>query len=621
MKVVLRSLMVVLLMVVSAHAQSEIIDFDSDRWNMINAEIVDHLGRKSLSGYAVLNDVEFENGVIEVDIAADGSRSYPGILFRIQSPGNNERFYTRPHRTTGLYEDALQYTPTINGIAGWQLYSGEGFTAAATIPYNQWVHVKMEISGTQARVFIDNADEPALVINDLKHGISNGAIGLLGPKDATARFSNFQYRIDDNLRFEPPPEIQPTFGILTDWEISPSFKGSVIDPERTPEEQGLTDLTWEQVTCEPTGLVDIARYRNSGGGESDWVWARTNIAAEETEVRKIWFGYSDYVFVFLNGKLLFTGNSAYHARDPAFQGIIGLNDCVYLPLKKGQNELLMLVGETFGGWGFMAQDGDALFEHEGMTKAWDLQQTFKYPESALYDPARDILYVSNYFNGGREFISKVKPTGEVETLEWVTGLMRPTGLAIHGGKLYAVERRSLAKIDLESGEILARYPIPGSIFPNDVAFDASGNAYISDNERQVLYKFDGDTIDVWLENEQIFRPNGLLVDGDALLVGNTGDGCLKSVGLADKMINTIACFGRGSNVDGLCPDGRGNYIVSDFNGRVFVVSPTGEITNLLNTSAQKIYCADLTYIPKHKLMVIPTLYDCRLMAYKCALPE
>ena len=86
----------------SAHAQGEIVDFDSERWDILDGEVVEHLGRKALLGTATLKDVQFTDGVIEVDIAGNGFvRSYPGIVFRKQSDTDLERFYIRPHRGGG----------------------------------------------------------------------------------------------------------------------------------------------------------------------------------------------------------------------------------------------------------------------------------------------------------------------------------------------------------------------------------------------------------------------------------------------------------------------------------------------------------------------------------------
>ncbi len=618
MRFVAPFLLCLMLIPPSVIAQDDFVDFESDRWDLKNAEMVEYMDRKCLIGNAFLKDVEFENGVIEVDIAVTArSRSYPGIVFRMQSPANYERFYIRPHRSP-FYSDALQYTPCFNGIDGWQLYNGEGCTALADILPDRWIHVKMEVFGKQAKVFLDDAQQPALVITDLGHGVSKGTIGLMGPSDKTAYFSNFRYRTDNTLQFDPPPEIETPLGMITEWELSQAFDFTTIDLERTPDEQGLTDITWQKVQSGPTGLVDISRFVGRTSPVGDCVFARTVIGSDRDTVLNLKFGYSDAVSVFLNGNLLFFGNSAYRQRDPSFLGIVGLNDAVYLPLKQGENELLLSVVESFGGWGFICQDGNAVFQNESLTKLWELPRKLRFPESVVYDRKRAVLYVSNYSLPGGGFVSKINLDGQIEELEWVGGLNRPTGLWIFNDKLYAVDRANLVEIDIDSARIANKYPVPGAAFINDVVFDSKGNAYITDTRASAIYKFSNGKFEVWLQGGEIGNPNGLYVDKNKLIVGNSGDGCLKSVNLSDKKISTITCLGSGSNMDGIRSDGTGNYIISDYNGRVFRVSASGQKTQLLNTKTPGMFCADLEYIPEQRLLVIPSLYDNRIVAYRLA---
>ena len=68
----------------------------------------------------------------------------------MQSRDETERLYIRPHRA-GLYADAVQYTPVFNGLAGWQLYNGDGFTNSVLFPLNEWVLVRIEVAGRQGR--------------------------------------------------------------------------------------------------------------------------------------------------------------------------------------------------------------------------------------------------------------------------------------------------------------------------------------------------------------------------------------------------------------------------------------------------------------------------------------
>jgi len=76
-------------------------------------------------------------------------------------------------------------------------------------------------------------------------------------------------------------------------------------------------------------------------------------------VRKLYLGYSDEVSVFLNGRILYRGRSAQSFRDPGFLGIVSPDDdALYLPLRKGSNELVLALGELGGGWGFVARLAD-----------------------------------------------------------------------------------------------------------------------------------------------------------------------------------------------------------------------------------------------------------------------
>jgi hypothetical protein len=271
---------------VKVAAQQNVVDFTSDRWVLQDAEIVQHLDRTCLMGAAYLKDVEFENGVIEVDIAVKRERTYEGLMFRRQSNDDYEEFYIRPHRTK-FYTDALQYAPVINGISCWQLYNGPGYTAGAEIPFDQWVHMKMEISGKQARVFLGDAETPALTITDLKRGVGKGAVGVKGLRDNAAYFSNFSYRITDDLQFDSPAIIDTPPGLVTDWQISQTFNLSRIDMEKHPQEQDLASIEWRPASAEPSGLVNLARYVRRSGNEPDCIVAKTivNSDADETRTR------------------------------------------------------------------------------------------------------------------------------------------------------------------------------------------------------------------------------------------------------------------------------------------------------------------------------------------------
>ncbi|MCD4747081.1 MAG: SMP-30/gluconolactonase/LRE family protein [Bacteroidales bacterium] len=609
----------ILLIPICVHAQNDIIPFNSDNWQIFSGKLEEHLGRQSLSGSAMLKDVEFEDGIIEFDIAVTGQRSYPGIRFRAQSRANAENIYIRPH-IIGVSQDALQYTPIFNNEACWQLYNGDGFTTGIDMPENEWVHVKIEVSGSQARVYIGNTKNPTLKIEYLKHGKSKGGIALISPANGSAHFSNFKINSTAKLNFNPPLKEETPPGMITDWEISQPFKYSKIDLEKNPIQQGLTDIKWQKVNCEESGLVNISRNIQRRGREPDFIFARTFLESDKTEIKELKFGYSDYIVIFLNGELLFSGSSPYQGRGTAFLGIIGLYDAVMLPLKKGQNELLLIVGETFGGWGFMCQDGKAVYQDRNLKKLWETERVFTTSESVLYDPKREVLYVTNFdqFNMGnpraQQFISKVSLDGEIEDLKWVDSLNNPLGITIHNDRLFVTERKAIAEIDLDKGEVIKRYPIPGSVFLNDIAIDDSGKIYITDSRKNVIWRYSDGAAEEWLTGDEVIDPNVLYVQGDILFFGNSGDQSLKSVNLLDKSIKTIAKFETGF-IDGFRIDNNGNYLVSLWRGKLFRVTPQGEVTKILDTTTPGYYSADFEYIKEKKMLIIPTFFGNTLTAY------
>ena len=350
------TLICMLLLARGAVAQVDVIDFENERWVFQGSDtrIEEYLGKKSLTGRGYLADLEFENGIIEWDIAFEGSQAYAGVYFRMQSEEDFELFYLRPHCSN--QPDALQYHPAFNGGDGWQLYNGDGFTATASIPYRRWLHVKIEVSGKQARVYLDNSDAPALVIDDLKHGVSRGTMGPWSYGNGLAQsvhFANFRYKEDDGISFEAAPEPETPPGMIAVWELSQAIEAKEIATELPFGDQEAAKLTWKTVESEASGLVNVSRFRKRP--RSSYVLAKTLIRSEKEQIKKLTFGYSDRIAIFLNGKVLFQGNSTFLSRDPEFLGIVGLHDAVFLNLEQGDNQLMLMVLEHFGGWGYMCQ--------------------------------------------------------------------------------------------------------------------------------------------------------------------------------------------------------------------------------------------------------------------------
>ena len=343
---------------------------DTTHWSLEgNADVTDYLGRRCLhldGAEAKVRNLELRDGVVDVDVATPASRGFFGIEFRIDREDRDaEWVYLRQHKSGA--PDAMQYTPILNTGLNWQLYNGPGFTGAVDIPRNKWFHLRLVITGAQAKLYVGNMAKPALVMDDLKSGIKKGRVALAVLTGATY-FSNFEVRATPDSPWERHlPPMPP--GTLTRWSLSPSYDALERNLERPLSPAESDSMRWQDVQAEPPGLVPINRYRDSPhpmvSFANDFskrlepqpgtrvVYARTTITSGGDELRKLCIGYSDEVSVFLNGRILFRGRSAQNFRDPAFLGILSPDDdAVYLPLKKGRNELVLAVSELGGGWGF-----------------------------------------------------------------------------------------------------------------------------------------------------------------------------------------------------------------------------------------------------------------------------
>jgi hypothetical protein len=349
---------------------------DSPRWDLEGqARTTEYLGRKCLildGGAASLKDFEMRDGVVDLDVATTARRGFFGIQFRIDGDGaNGEWVYLRQHKS-GL-PDAMQYTPVLHTGLNWQLYNGPGFTGAVDIPREEWFHLRLEVTGAQAKFYVKDLDKPALVMPDLKSGVQKGQVALAVLTGATY-FSNFEITSTPDVPWERHLRPIPP-GTLTQWSLSPSYDALARNLEHALSSAESDAIQWQHVEAEPPGFVVINRYRESPHPIVSFahdfskrlepqpgmkvVFARTSIDSPRDQVKKLYVGYSDDVSVFLNRRILFRGRSAQNFRDPAFLGIVNPeNDAVYLPLKKGSNELMLAVSELGGGWGFICRLAD-----------------------------------------------------------------------------------------------------------------------------------------------------------------------------------------------------------------------------------------------------------------------
>ncbi len=333
--------------------------FDSDRWrfNATEARVEQYLGRQSLAlkgGIATLADARFTDGWIEFDVALDGERGFAGGVWRVQDPRNYEEFYLRPHQSGN--PDATQYTPVFNGIAGWQLYHGERYAVPATYRFDEWIRVKILFSGAHAEMYIGDMEKPLLFVDDLKRSVEPGAVGVSALNFAPAHFSSFSFLGTDSppIQGRPgTPEPVPQ-GVIPSWWVSEVFAERTLEGRTSLGREDVAARSWTRLETERSGLANLARVQGINLRKNT-VLARKVILSDREQTKKLDFGFSDRVRVYLNGRLLFRGDDTYRSRDYRFLGSIGYFDALYLPLQEGGNELVMAVSEELGGWGVQAK--------------------------------------------------------------------------------------------------------------------------------------------------------------------------------------------------------------------------------------------------------------------------
>ncbi|MBK7871100.1 MAG: DUF1080 domain-containing protein [Saprospiraceae bacterium] len=349
---------------------AQVIPFTSEQWefNTSTKTIEDFQGKPSLylQGVAYLKDVAFQNGIIEFDINLIERRAFAGVIFRIREGGNYEEIYLRPHQSGK--PDAMQYTPVINGMSGWQLYHDQGkpgstnlndwkmesvggFNTPYVFPFEQWMHFKLVVAGTEAELYLNDEKEPILHINELKHGLTTGSIGIQSGT-SPMRFANFSYTKTDNITLmktaPKPAALAPN--LITKWMISDAFGEKELENLTELTATFLKNRKWEVLNAERSGLANISTLR-AQTNENNTVLAKIEINSTKDQLKKLDLGYSDRARVYCNGVILYSGNNNNQVQDYRHLGTIGFYNSIYLPLKKGKNEIMIAVSENFGGWG------------------------------------------------------------------------------------------------------------------------------------------------------------------------------------------------------------------------------------------------------------------------------
>ncbi len=161
-------------------------------------------GDGELNPLAVIQNLEFWNGVIEAEIsgapapgAGEGARGFVGLAFRMQKDHRTyDAFYLRP--TNGRADDQVRRNHSAQYISNpawpWprlRKETPEKYEAYVDLVPGDWTKVKIEVRGEQARLYVHDQPQPTLIVNDVKSGAQgSGAIALWVGPGTIAHFRN-----------------------------------------------------------------------------------------------------------------------------------------------------------------------------------------------------------------------------------------------------------------------------------------------------------------------------------------------------------------------------------------------------------------------------------------------
>lgn len=184
----------------------------------VRAEPVMYLGRSAMrvtdtgpqdlddaGRFAVVPGSSFQNGIIEVNLSGDTTphappdlRGFVGIAFRVTPDRSHfECFYLRPKN--GRSEDQLQRNHSVQYISipgfGWQELRSKSpgkYESYVDLVPGQWTRVRIHVMRSRAELYVNGAEQPALIVNDLKQSSASGAIALWVGPGTIAHFSDLK---------------------------------------------------------------------------------------------------------------------------------------------------------------------------------------------------------------------------------------------------------------------------------------------------------------------------------------------------------------------------------------------------------------------------------------------
>lgn len=123
-------------------------------------------------------------------------RGFIGVSFHVSADGSrSEDMYLRPDN--GRDEDQLRRNHAVQYASTpeypWHRLRKEApgqYEAYVDLQPGVWTPMRVKVSGTRAELYVNGAEQPTLIVRDLKHGPGTGLVALWAHRTTEAYFRN-----------------------------------------------------------------------------------------------------------------------------------------------------------------------------------------------------------------------------------------------------------------------------------------------------------------------------------------------------------------------------------------------------------------------------------------------
>jgi len=314
-------------------------------------------------GYVVLKNLDFTDGTIEFDILP-ANKDFANFCFRFQDTAETETFYLRTNWAVNhpYAMEAVQYTPIVKGVMYWDALPQ--FQTFSDYTLEKPSHVKMIVSGKQMKVWVNHPERPTLEVPRLEGDVTHGSIAFQGNQI----ISNLVVKPGGVEGLSPLEGTDPTVfdsRYLRHWVMTgPDTAGEDV---RKVNQFGIRGMpgekaVWRPIDAERRGFVNLSRV--FGGtrpfGVPRMMFLKTTLHAREAKTVQLRLGFLDDISIFVNDRLIKVdkNNFGFPATKVPNGRLSIENSTVMLPLKEGDNVLMVALGGNFFSWGLVARLDD-----------------------------------------------------------------------------------------------------------------------------------------------------------------------------------------------------------------------------------------------------------------------